>query len=144
MLAPGLVCLSAKQTQEARAGTEARLERLLETRAKQPAFAEAYVGALVNCAHHQTKETEIRQTLFRSRQMLTLHPEDQEIQLYHAMTWFNLTLRQAEDAIPATLRELAAYLRQHAAVIPEFRKQLDIYLSEHPEQRERYQPLFEL
>ena len=143
-LAAGLVCLSAKQTQEARAGTEARLERLLETHAKQPAFAEAYAGALVNCALHQTKETEIHQTLFRSRQMLTLHPEDQEIQLDYAMTWFNLTLRQAEDAIPATLRELAAYLRQHAAAIPEFRKKLDSYLSRHPEQRERYQPLFEL
>jgi hypothetical protein len=103
-----------------------------------------YAGSLVNLALSQTTEAEVRETLARSESLQKRHPEDANIQCSHAMTWFNLTLVQPEEAIPSTVSDIAAFLKAHPDAIPGFRAALDEYLSKHPDHADRYRPLSEL
>ena len=107
-------------------------------------IAQAYAGSLVGLALSQTEEADVRCTLERSQTVLDQHSDDSDIQLRHAKTWFNLTLVQAEPDIPATVSDIAAFLRSHPDAILEFREALDEYLREHPDHAARYQPLLEL
>ena len=86
----------------------------------------------------------MRGTLKIARDVLSSNAENPEIQLCCAQVWFNLTLQQAEGAIPGTVDEIAAFLRGHPKAIPQFREALDAYLDEHPDHQERYKPLLEL
>ena len=71
-------------------------------------------------------------------------PDHQEIALRYARGMFGLTLVQDKEEIHATVAELVALLRDHPAIIPEFREPLDQHLSQNPERRELYRPLLEL
>lgn len=55
-----------------------------------------------------------------------------------------LTLVQKEEDIPGTVGRISTFLRGHSGIIPEFKKALDKYLSDHPDHTQRYQPLREL
>lgn len=140
----GLYNLSFDQAPEDCSHTVDRLEALYGRHPNTPAVARKYVGSLVNLALSQTTEAEVRETLARSESVRKKHPEDADIQLSHAKTWFNLTLVQPEEAIPSTVSDIAAFLKAHPDAIPEFREALDKYLSEHPDHADRYRPLSEL
>ena len=107
-------------------------------------FASQIEGALVNLALAQTTEEAVRDTLSQSEVIQKTYLNHADIQLSHAMTWFNLTLVQKEDDIPATVSEIITYLKVHADIIPEFMEALDLYLSEHPEHVQRYHLLLKL
>lgn len=104
----------------------------------------AYADMLVGLALSQKTEADVLQTLTQSKAILNQHPSDTRIQLYYAKTWFNLTLQQSEADIPGTVAEIAAFLREHSQVIPDFKEALDKYLSEHPDHTARYQVLRDL
>ena len=140
----GLARLTVDQAPEDCAHTVERLETLYGRHPDAPGVALGYAVSLIGLAFRQTTEAEVRETLARSESVRKKHPEDADIQLPHAMTWFNLTLVQPEEAIPSTVSDIAAFLKAHPDAIPEFRKALDKYLSEHPDHADRYRPLSEL
>lgn len=142
--AMGLFNLARDQSPEDRAATARRLEALYNEHSNNREIAQYYAGCLVGLALSQTEEADVWHTLARSQAILDLHFYNADILLSHAMTWFNLTLVQAEPDIPATVSDIAAFLRVHPDAIPEFRESLDKYLSEHPDHTARYQPLLEL
>lgn len=107
-------------------------------------FASQIEGALVNLALAQTTEEAIRDTLSQSEVIQKTYLNHADIQLLYAMTWFNLTLVQKEDDIPATVSEIITYLEMHTDIIPDFIEELDLYLSEHPEHVQRYHLLLKL
>ena len=104
----------------------------------------AFANCLVNLALHQESETEVRNTLARSSEVLDRYPQNSNIQLTYAMTLFNLTLQQCETDIPATVTGILNFLNSNADVIPQFKEALDKYLSDHPDHAVRYQPLLHL
>ena len=132
------------QSLESRSHTVDRLEALYGRHPDAPAVAWEYADSLVGLAFRQTTEAEVRETLARSESVRKKHPEDADIQLSHAQTWFNLTLVQPEEAIPSTVSDIAAFLKAHPGAIPGFLKALDEYLAEHPDHADRYRPLSEL
>ena len=142
--AKGLFNLTIGQPSADCSHTVDRLEALCIRHSDAPVVAREYAGSLVNLALSQTTEAEVRETLARSESVRKKHPEDADIQLSHAQTWFNLTLVQPEETIPSTVSDIAAFLKAHPDAIPEFRKALDKYLSEHPDHADRYRPLSEL
>ena len=142
--AMGLGNLTNSQLPVEQTATVDRLEALYYKRPGVQEIAQVYAGSLVNLAFSQTKEADVRRTLARSRAVLEQHSDDSEIQLYHAQTWFNLTLVQSEADIPATVSDIAVFLRAHPDAIPAFREALDEHLSEHPDHAARYRPLLEL
>ena len=142
--AGGLNSLCVAQAPEDVPHTVDRLESLYGRYPDSPEMAQRYAGSLLGLAFHQTTEAEVRETLARSESVRKKHPEDADIQLSHAQTWFNLTLVQPEEAIPSTVSDIAAFLKAHPDAIPEFREALDKYLSEHPDHEARYRPLLEL
>lgn len=103
-----------------------------------------HATALTNLALSQANVTAVQQTLDLSREILAANVDNEDIQSSHAMTWFNLTLVQKPEDIPATVSDITTFLRSHAGIIPEFKKALDKYLEEHPDHAQRYQPLLEL
>jgi len=107
-------------------------------------FDAQMTSALVNLALAQTTEEAVRDTLVKSEAIRRAHPDHTDIQLSHAMTWFNLTLVQKDEDIPDTVVQIVAFLHEHSAAIPEFKKALDKYLAEHPDHAARYQVLLEL
>ena len=107
-------------------------------------IAEKTINAMVNLAFAQTTEAAVRDTLAKTEAIQQAYPEHTDIQLSHAMTWFNLTLVQEEDDICVTVSEIIAYLQTHEDIIPGFREALDKYLSEHPDHINRYQELLDL
>ena len=107
-------------------------------------IANRVAGAFVNLALAQDNTVDILQTLKDSRRILDRYPDDADIQLRYAMTWFNLTLRQDEADISDTVTQIADFLRSHLDALPEFREALKEYLEKHPEHTERYRLLQEL
>lgn len=107
-------------------------------------YASEHASALTNLALIQNDVTTVQKTLDLSREVLAENADNEDIQLSHAKTWFNLTLVQKPEDIPATVSDISAFLRSHAGIIPKFKKALDKYLEEHPDHTERYQPLLEL
>ena len=142
--AMGLGNLTNSQLPVEQTATVDRLEALYYKHPGVQEIAQAYAGCLVALAFRQTEEADVRRTLARSQTILDQHSDDSKIQLSHAQTWFNLTLVQAESDIPATVSDIAAFLRSHPAAIPAFREALNKYLAEHPDHTARYQPLLEL
>ena len=142
--AKGLFNLTIGQPSKDCSHTVDRLEALCIRHSDAPVVARKYVGSLVNLALSQTTEADVRETLARSESVRKKHPEDADIQLSHAQTWFNLTLVQPEEAIPSTVSDIAAFLKAHPDAIPGFRKELNEYLTEHPDHADRYRPLSEL
>ena len=140
----GLVSLFIDQAPADLAVTVERLEAVYNRHPDHQKIARYYTGCLVDLAFCQTEEADVRRTLARSQAILDQHSDDSEIQLCHAKTWFNLTLVQSDADIPATVSDIAAFLRAHPDVIPAFREALDKYLSKHPDHAARYQPLLEL
>ena len=108
------------------------------------AFAAPMASALVNLALTQTNEEAGRGTLAKSEAIQKAHPDHTDIQLSHAMTWFNLTLVQKEDDICTTVSEIITYLQVRTDIIPGFKEALDKYLAEHQDHIKRYQLLLEL
>ena len=144
LYAMGLGNLANSQPLVERTATVDRLEVLYNKHPGVQEIAQVYAGSLVNLAFSQTKEAAVRRTLARSQTILDQHSDDSKIQLSHAQTRFNLTLVQSEADIPATVSDIAAFLRDHPDAIPKFREALDKYLSKHPDHAARYQPLLEL
>lgn len=107
-------------------------------------YAVDCVNALTNLALYQTNVTAVQKTLDLSWEILAENADNEDIQLSHAMTWFNLTLIQKPGDIPATVSDISAFLRSHAGIIPQFKNALDKYLADHPDHTERYRPLLEL
>ena len=142
--AKGLFNLTIGQPSENCSHTVDRLESLYGRYPDSPEMAQRYAGSLISLAFRQTTEAEVSETLARSESVRKKHPEDADIQLSHAMTWFNLTLVQPEETIPSTVSDIAAFLKAHPGAIPGFRKALDKYLAEHPDHADRYRPLSEL
>ena len=144
LLARVLYNLAIGQSPEDCSHTVDRLEALYGIHPDTPVVALGYAGSLINLAFRQTTEAEVRKILARSESVLKTHPEEADIQRSHAMTWFNLTLVQPEEAIPSTVSDIAAFLKAHPDAIPKFREALDEYLSKHPDHADRYRPLSEL
>lgn len=107
-------------------------------------YAAEHASILLALSLYQTDVTAVQQTLDLSCEILAGHADDEEIQLCCAMTWFNLTLVQKPEDIPATVSEIAAFLRSHAGIMPEFKESLNEYLAKHSDHAQRYQPLLEL
>lgn len=139
--AKGLSNLTIDQDLKGRMETVARLDTLYQIHSGSEDVAAEFAGCLVDLALHQKSESEVRDTLARSRAILDRYPKNSSIQLTHAMTWFNLTLQQREADIPATVTDIVNFLCSHAEVIPQFKEALDKYLSAHPDYAVRYHPL---
>lgn len=122
----------------------ARCEKIYRDNPDWEDVAEKFAECLVDLAFYQKDESEVRHTLARSRELLGRYPNNSDIQLCHAMTWFNLTLQQCDADIPATVTDIVDFLNANNGAIPKFKKALDGYLEEHPEHTARYQPLLDL
>lgn len=142
--AEGLANLTAVQDLEGSTATVAQLDTLYQSYPESEDVVVAFADCLVDFALHQESESEVRNTLARSKAVLDRYPKNNSIQLAHAMTWFNLTLQQREADIPTTIADIISFLRSHADVIPQFKEALDEYLSAHPDHAGRYQPLLHL
>ena len=142
--ANGLSNLSATQDLIGCTETVTQLDRLYQNHPDIPEVAARFAGSLVSLALHQKSESEVRSTLARSSAVLDRYPKNSDIQLAHAMTWFNLTLQQCEADIPATVTDIVNFLRSNAEAIPKFKEALDKYLFSHSDHAVRYQPLLDL
>lgn len=142
--AKGLVNLSAKQDLEGCIETIAGLEHLYQNYSDWEDMATQFMGSLVNLSFYQKSESEVRCTLARSSEIFDRYPQNSDIQLNHAQTWFNLTLKQSEADISATVTNIVDFLRSNTNVIPQFKEALDEYLCTHPDHTVRYQPLLNL
>ena len=100
-----------------------------------------YMNSLVNFSFAQDTEEDVRKTIQESKEILSQYPENTEMQLAYAQTWFNLTLVQSMETLQQTVLELCDYLVQHPDANKEFQLALDQYLEEHPDHTERYSPL---
>lgn len=125
-------------------GAICELENLCHRTDLWNGYAAERATALTNLALSHTDESVVRQTLDLSGEILAANPDNEDIQLSHAMTWFNLTLIQKPEDIPVTVSDITTFLKSHANIIPEFKKALDKYLADHPDHGQRYQPLLEL
>ena len=142
--AKGLVNLTVEQDLKGCTETVAKLYELYQKHPDWESVAAKFTGCLVNFSLCQQSETEVLDTLTRSRAILDRYPENNSIQLDHAMTWFNLTLQQQDHDIHATVEDIAAFLRSNAGVIPQFKEALDEHLANHPDHADRYQLLLHL
>ena len=107
-------------------------------------YAGKYATALTNLAFSQADVIAVRKTLDLSCKLLAANADNEDIQLSHAKTWFNLTLVQEPEDIPAAVSDITTFLTSHTGIISKFKMELDKYLEEHPDHTERYQPLLEL
>lgn len=129
------------------ARTQEAVEQLNELYQKHPDWefvAEAFASSLVNLSLCQANEDAVRITLDRASTILYQYPDNRNIQLDFAQTWFNLTLQQNDTDIPDTVADIISFLRSNADIIPWFKDALDKYLSDHPEHVTRYQLFQEL
>lgn len=120
------------------------LEELSRAHPNEYVVAHHFSDVLAKLSYHSKSENDIRKYHATTGKLLQIFPNEIELQIYHAMSWFNLSSVQSEADIPATVSDIAAFLRVHPDAIPEFREALDTYLSEHPDHTARYQPLLEL
>ena len=101
-------------------------------------LVEWYMNSLVNFSFAQDTEEDVRRTIQESQKILNQYPDNIELQLTYAQTWFNLTLVQSMEALQQTVLELREYLAQHPKANEGFQLALDEYLEEHPDHTERY------
>ena len=139
-----LLTLTIDQDLKGRTETVARLDMLYQSYPDLEDVAVIYAKCLADLALHQESESKVHSTLARSRTVLERYSKNIHIQLAYAKTWFNLTLQQREDNIPDTVTDVLNFLKSNADIIPEFKKALDKYLSDHPDHAVRYQPLLHL
>ena len=142
--AKGLVNLSYNQDLEGCTETVAKLEKLYQNHPNREDVATRFINLLVNLSFCQKSESEVRCTLARSSDIFGQYPQNRDIQLSHAMTWFNLTLQQCEADISTTVTDIADFLRSNANVIPKFKDELEAYLCNNPDHAVQYQPLLNL
>ena len=142
--AKGLCNLTVVQGSKDCTATVARLDTLYQSHPDSEDIVSAFVVCLLNVALHQKSESEIRNILARSSAVLDRYPKNSNIQLFHAMIWFVLTLRQHEIDISATAADIANFLHSNTGIIPKFKEALDKYLSAHPDYAVWYQPLLYL
>ncbi len=142
--AKGLINLSCKQDLEGCTETFARLDQLYQDHPDWEDMAAYFMCFLTNFSFYQKNESEVRCTLARSREIFDRYPQNRKIQLYHAETWFNLTLQQRDADIASTVTDIAAFLRSNTNVIPRFKEALSKYLCDHPDHTVRYQLLLHL
>lgn len=140
----GLGYLSNTQEFEYRLKNIARCEKIYKDHPMCEDVAAGFAGCLVDLALNQKSESEVSDTLARSKEILERYPGNRNIQLCHAKTWFNLTLQQCETDIPATVMDIVDFLNSHNGAIPPFQEALERYLSDHPDHKDRYQPLLNL
>ena len=107
-------------------------------------YAAQYISTLVSLSLAQTDEAVVRRTLKRASEIQSAHTDDEEIQLCYSMVWFNLTLVQKPEDIPATVSDITTFLKSRSGIIPDFKRALDRYLENHPDHAQRYQSLLEL
>ena len=143
--ARGLVNLTANQPPAECAQTIGTLETLYKNHQNCTEIAVTLSNGLVNLAFSLSSESDVQKTLSRSREILDAHPQSKDIQLRYAQTWFNLTLVQNNEAdLRSSVTQIVCFLKSYPNAIPDFKVALDVYLSEHPDHTQRYQPLLEL
>lgn len=139
--ADGLVNLSAEQSLEECVHSVDTLKKLCKNFKSDEIAAEIYANGLPNLSLKQVTETDVLITLSEAKNLFDLYPTNLEIMLCYAMTHFNLTLQQSGSALQKTVVELREYLLEHMEINADFQEALDVYLSNHPDHTERYQPL---
>ena len=144
LYAHGLSSLTVKQNLNGCKETASKLKELSQTYSNNAGIAAQYASCLVQQSLLQNSASDVLETITRSKQILDRFPDHVDIQLAYSKTWFNLTLQQTDAEIPATVQDIAAFLRAHTGAIPGFKEALDKYLSDHPDHAARYQSLREL
>lgn len=104
-------------------------------------MAEVYSGCFVNLSFRQTSEEGALRILNTVTNLLNQHPDNIQVQLSYAMTFFNLTLQQHGDSFMETVVRLREFLQIHQEVNKYFQEELDKYLSAHPDHTQLYQAL---
>lgn len=141
MYAEGQVFLSARQELPECMQSVRQLDTLREQFQSDEELDSIYCSSLVNLALKQTTESDVRETLRISRELLRRYPQNERIQLSYAQTLFNLTLVQEGYGRERTITELCDYLHKHSPVVASFQEALDEYLGKHPDHAERYAAL---
>lgn len=118
-----------------------KLRKLHEEWVGNEDIAAIYAGGFPNLSLKQLTETDIQNTLEQAKELSDLYPQNKRIILCYAMTYFNLTLQQPLERISITVENLRMFLLSHNEINQAFQKELDIYLSEHPDQIQQYQSL---
>ena len=136
--AGGLCVLIIKQPLEECQQSSNELKILYEHFRDNKEIATMYMKGLVNVSFAQDTEADVRRTIQESQKILNQYPDDIELQLTYAQTWFNLTLVQSMEALQQTVLELREYLARHPEANEGFQLALDEYLEEHPDHTERY------
>ena len=139
--ANGLILLSLNQNLLEHNEAVGALEKLHQNHSDWEDMAANFMGVLVNLSFYQNSESEVRCTLARSSEIFGRYPQNRDIQLKHAQTWFNLTFQQQEADISATVTDIVDFLCSNTNAIPKFKEALDDYLYTHPDHKVRYQPL---
>ena len=120
------------------------LEELSRTHPNDYVVVHHFSDVLAKLSYHSQSENDIRKYHAKTGRLLQIFPNETELQINHALTCFDLTLVQQEADIPATVSDIAAFLKAHPGAIPGFLKALDEYLAEHPDHADRYRPLLKL
>ena len=120
------------------------LEELFRTHPNDYVVVHHFSDVLAKLSYHSQSENDIRKYHAKTGRLLQIFPNETELQINHALTCFDLTLVQQEADIPATVSDIAAFLKAHPGAIPGFLKALDEYLAEHPDHADRYRPLLKL
>lgn len=136
--ATALVNLSADQPLDGCAAAIEKLLSLCEQFPENETLITSYTSGLVNLSFAQTEEDKARENVQQSREVLMRYPQNVEIQQNYAKTLFNLTLKQAPEALRQTADQLREFLLAHPEANQDFQASLDTYLDEHPEHAERY------
>lgn len=139
--ATGLANLTFRQTLEECIQTMEKLEMLCAEFSDDENVAAAYAHGFPNLSLKQETEADVTETLEKARRMANLYPNVQDILLCYAMTYFNLTLKQDTEAMAQTIAEIGEYLKEHVEINQDFQKELDAYLTKHPDHAQRYQQL---
>ncbi len=139
--AKGVVNLSAEQTVAEQAQTVDMLRLLHELFPSNEELAVTYAMGLVNLSFNQLIESDIQKSIKQAKKLFMKYCRNVEIQLSYAQTLFNLTLKQAPEALHQTIAQLREFLLSYPDANQGFQTALDTYLSEHPEHMERYTAL---
>lgn len=146
--AAGLNNFSFNQKLEDIAISASQMDALYQKHSNCQQLAMMYANELTNLSYKQSLAAQspviLLETLSISGAVLKKHSSLTDIQISHAKTWFNLTLVQKDEDIPATVAKIVVFLQEHPSAIPEFKEALGEYLSKHPDHVERYQLLLEL
>lgn len=118
-----------------------KLKCLQQQSSESKKIAEIYASKIISLSFLQTTEDDVRNSLAEAQRILSEFPDNTDIMLSCAKTHFNLTLQQSGSTLQKTVVELREYLLEHMEINADFQEALDVYLSNHPDHTERYQPL---